>query len=426
MLLFGGGTLLFMVLLYHMRAILNPAVLAGACIILFWPIRHHKIAHAMLLSGGFLLLVWFLVSLSGVLLPFVSVYLLAYLFDPVVSYLHQRYRVPRGVSSLFVTLLIVGVVALLALFLVPHILSQLGTLGAHVVSSLRELREWLLGSPLLEYAAPTDGEKEALIDRFTNPMQEYVRTWTASIPSNMEDMLESLGPVFGVLVIAVVMPVSLFYMLKDYRIIKRGLIALLPLVGGQRTYLKKVSGIVGNYLRGQLMISAVGAVTVSAALMIAGVPFAVLIGLLAGLLNMIPNLGAILTNAIGICIALVFGERGLLDVVLVVTILLGQSLLEQAVLIPKILSHHVGLHPILILLSLFIFGAFLGVIGLFVAVPAMALIATVYQTYRSQMTFDLSTYAEPHAYRGYQNPSVPEGVTQRQEHEQKEQSILNA
>ncbi|MEZ4699921.1 MAG: AI-2E family transporter [Rhodothermales bacterium] len=428
MLLFAGGTLIFLVLLYHMQAILNPAILSGACVILLWPIRRHKIVHAILLSGGFLLLVWFFVTLSGVLLPFVSVYIFAYLFDPVVTYLHRRYGVHRGVSSLFVTLMIVSVVALLGLFLIPNVLNQLDTIANHVTTGLRELRAWLLTSPLVNYAVPGDAEKEALAGRLTQSIQSYTRAWTERIPSNVGEMMQSIGPVFNVLMIALVMPVILFYMLKDYRHIKTGIIQLLPLVGGQRTYLKKVSSIVGNYLRGQLTISVIGSIIVTVALMIAKVPFALLIGLIAGMLNMIPNLGAIITNMVGICIALVFGDRGLLDVVLVVTILLGQSLLEQAVLVPRILSHHVGLHPVLILFSLFVFGALMGVLGLFVAVPAMALIATVFQTYQGRVTFDLSTFAAPHAQEMERGPEPnlfgAGGVTNAPERERKEQPIL--
>lgn len=427
MLLFGGGALLFLALLYVMQAMLNPAILAGACVILLWPIRHHKIAHAILFSGGFLLMVWFFVEVAGVLLPFVGVYVLAYLFDPIVTHLHRRFGVHRGLTSFIVTMLIVSVVALFALFLIPNVLNQLDSIGEHVTASLQQFRSWMLASPLLNYAMPSDLEKEALASRLTESIQSYAGAWTASIPSNVTEMIQSFGPLVSVFLIALVMPVILFYMLKDYRVIKAGVIELLPLVSGQRTYLKKVSRIVGNYLRGQLMISAIGGSVVTVALVIADIPFALLIGLMSGLLNMIPNLGVIITNLVGISIALVFGERGFLDVALVVTILMGQSLLEQAVLIPRILSHHVGLHPVLILFSLFVFGALMGIIGLFVAVPAMALIATVYQTYRGQVSFDLTEYATPHAPAGETNFPGAGGVTNAPEKERKERPpILEA
>jgi hypothetical protein len=76
-------------------------------------------------------------------------------------------------------------------------------------------------------------------------------------------------------------------------------------------------------------------------------------------------------------------------------VLLGQALLEQSILTPNILSHHVGLHPLLILLSLFVFGYFLGIFGLLIAVPATALLMTFYEAYRNGMAMDLSDMERP-------------------------------
>jgi len=73
----------------------------------------------------------------------------------------------------------------------------------------------------------------------------------------------------------------------------------------------------------------------------------------------------------------------------VVIVLLGQNLLEQSILTPNILSHQVGLHPVLILLSLFVFGFFLGIFGLLIAVPTTALLATYYKAYRKELQLDL-------------------------------------
>jgi predicted PurR-regulated permease PerM len=427
MLLFGSGALLFLVLLFQLRTILHPTILAGAGVMLLWPIRSHKMAHAMMLSGGFLLLVWFFVTLSGGLVPFLGVYLLAYLFDPVVTVLDLRFHVPRAISSFFVTLLIVSVVALLGLFLIPEVLTQLDSLGSHLNTNIDQFREWVLSSPLIGYAMPAEEERQAFVGRIGASLQTYSRTWTASIPSSVDEMVRSLGPLLHVAMIALLTPVMLFYMLKDYRRIKTGLVELFPLVGGQRVYLKRIGRIVGNYLRGQLTISTIGALFVTAGLVLAGVPFALLIGMMAGLLNMVPNLGPFITGVFGVFVALVFGERGLLDVVFVIAVLLGQSLLEQAVLVPRILSHHVGLHPVVILFSLFVFGALMGAIGLFVAVPAMALIAALYDTYRGRLVFDLSSYASSRSDAGDrvgENLFVETGVTQMPSVEQKDRSVL--
>ena len=102
-----GGVALFIVLLYDMLVLeefLSPPLIALAAVILLWPLRQTQAARALFFSGGFLIVLWFLDELSTVLIPFVLVYLLAFLFDPVVTTVHRRYNVPRWISSLVVTI----------------------------------------------------------------------------------------------------------------------------------------------------------------------------------------------------------------------------------------------------------------------------------------------------------------------------------
>jgi predicted PurR-regulated permease PerM len=188
-------------------------------------------------------------------------------------------------------------------------------------------------------------------------------------------------------------PVILFYTLKDYPLIRDSLIELFPTLEGRRDYLLDAGTIVGNYLRGQILISTIAAVNVSFWLVIGGVPFGLLIGLLSGLLNFIPNIGAIITMFIGTVVALTLG--GWVKALIVIAVLLGQSLLEQSVLTPNIMSYQVGLHPILVLLSLLVFGSFLGVFGLLIAVPVTAILMTGYRAYREELTLDLNEYSTP-------------------------------
>ena len=143
--------------------------------------------------------------------------------------------------------------------------------------------------------------------------------------------------------------------------------------------------------RCQAAISSIAAFNVFVFLTIFGVPFPLLIGLLAGALNLIPNVGVIITNVLGVGIALIFGTP--VDALVVVLVLFGQQILEATILSPNIMSHQVGLHPVLVILSLLLFGATMGFFGLLIAVPLTALLVTFYTTYREEMTLDLSEYA---------------------------------
>lgn len=387
-----GGVALFLGLLYSIDAFLMPPLLAAAGVMLLWPLRSHQIVRALLTTGGFLIAFWAISQLSAVLTPFVLVYLLAYFFDPTVETLKTRLRAPRWLSSLLVTTILVGVIALFGLLLVPNILSEVETLGTRLLDSIGDLRQWLITAPVLDRLAATGViEKQDLIDQITQTIQQQVGTLTSSIPQAGQRVAESISSIFGLVTLLSITPVLLFYTLKDYPQIRQGLIELATTLGWRRDYLSKASGIVGNYLRGQLAISAIAAFNVSVALILFDVPFALLIGLLGGLLNMIPNLGAVITNIVGLLIAIIFGDPWLVDAFIVFSVLMAQSLLEQAVLSPNILSYQVGLHPILIMLALFVFGYFMGLFGLLIAVPATALILTAYKAYRDELNLEDAT-----------------------------------
>jgi predicted PurR-regulated permease PerM len=390
--LMTGGLVLFLVLLYVMEAspdegFLNPLLVATAGVILLWPLRTVRAARALMLAGGFLLLLWFMAKISAILIPFAVVYLLAYLLDPAVQFLRKRYGIRRWLSSLMVSLLVVGTLAAFILILAPNVASQVQSLTERLLSALRGWQLWLETTPVLDNL-----EAAGLIDKqeAVSQLTAFVQTQAGQLPDALRQLLQSLGSLLGLITTLALVPVILFYTLKDYPYLKRGLIELFPTLEGRRDYLIDAGSIVGNYLRGQLIISAIAAVNVSFWLLIGGVPFWLLIGLLAGLLNFIPNLGAIITLVIGVFIAFVFG--GWVKALIVIIVLLGQGFLEQSVLTPNILSHQVGLHPVLILLSLLAFGSFLGIFGLLIAVPVTAILVTAYKAFREELTLELNEY----------------------------------
>jgi predicted PurR-regulated permease PerM len=391
--LIAGGFVLFLVLLYEMEvpspdgSFLTPPLVAAAGAILLWPLRHHYAVRALLFSGGFLLLLWFVDRVSGVLIPFVSVYLIAYLLNPAVERLDRRFGVPRWLSSLGTTVFVVGGLVVIGLILVPNVINQIETLSTRMIDGIDALRSWLAALPLLDRL-----EGAGLIDKQTvlRELTQLVQTQADRLPQTAERLVRSLGSILGVFTLLAIAPVLLFYTLKDYPAIKDALIGLFPTAGGRRDYLVKAGTIVGSYLRGQIIISLIAAFNVSVALLLLDVPFGLLIGVIGGLLNFVPNLGTIVTMALGGLIAFLFG--GWVELLIVVAVLLGQAALEQSILTPNILGYQVGVHPVLVLLSLLVFGAFMGVFGLFIAVPATALLLTGYRAYREELTLELSDY----------------------------------
>ncbi|WP_103026313.1 AI-2E family transporter [Salinibacter altiplanensis] len=394
--LVAGGVVLFLVMLYEMHtpppesAFLSPALVGLAGIVLLWPLRGHKAVRALLLSGGLLLLLWTLDKVHRVLVPFAAVYLLAYLLNPLVERLRERYQVPRWLPSLVITSLVVGVFVLFILILAPSISSQAQALSDRVLGTVRTLRAWLEASTVLDTLEGAGLlQKEAVIAQ----VQALIKEQAGRLPSAAEELVASLGSVLGIVTLLALVPVILFYTLKDYPTVQSGLVDLFPTAGGRRDYLVEAGSIVGRYFRGQLLISTIATINVSALLFLFDIPFWLLIGLLAGLLNLIPQIGALITMAVGALVALIVGSW--VKAVIVLAVLLGEGLLEQSVLTPKILSYQVGLHPLLVLFSLLAFGTLLGVVGLLIAVPMTAILMTGYRACREELTLDLSEYGTP-------------------------------
>jgi predicted PurR-regulated permease PerM len=326
-------------------------------------------------------------KVSGVLIPFVAVYLLAYLLNPAVEHMEQAYRVPRWASSLATTALVIGVLVLFVVLLVPSITAQLETLSQRVLDTIDALRTWLGSLAVLDaFEASGLVEKQEVLDQLQRAVRNQARQW----PDAMQRLLTSLGSVLGAVTLVALVPVLLFYTLKDYCRIRDALIGLFPTANGRRDYLVDAGSIVGRYLRGQLIISLIAAFNVSLLFFLFDIPFWLLLGLVTGFLNFVPNLGAIVSMALGCIVAFIFG--GWFKVLVVIVVLLGQALLEQSVLTPNIMSYQVGLHPVLVLLSLLIFGTFMGIFGLLIAVPATAILVTVYQPCREELTLELQDY----------------------------------
>ena len=368
----------------------GPLLVSAVGFILLWPLRSVRPARPILLALVLVTGAYLFTKLAGVLAPFAVTFLLAYLLDPVVSWAKKTHNWSRGLTSGLLTAVTAGAVLLGAVFLVPSLLNQAQSLVSGTITLVMQLPDWVQNTPAL------DGLEEAgLIDR-TSLVTDLgallpgrVEAIVNQIPALATGMVKQIGTLIGLITTLALLPVLLFYSLRDFPELRDGLISLLPRYAGRREYLDRASHVFGKYIRGQLTISALSAVMVGVPLTLLGVPFSLLIGLLAGLLNMIPSLGSILTYIIGISLMLIFGSWQ--DVITVLIVLVIQALLEQAVLTPRIMGKQVGLNPVVILFALFTCSALFGFIGVLLAVPAAALLAGAIRAYREAFVLDLAT-----------------------------------
>ncbi|MFQ5568303.1 MAG: AI-2E family transporter [Rhodothermales bacterium] len=324
-----------------------------------------KVALLIVVGGGVL---FGLAAVSEVVTLVVIGALCAYVFDPLASRLESH-----GLSrTLATTVLFAGLALALGaflFFLFPIVAAQ--------VQSIQEGFDVEQARAFIEDLERVLEEKLAFlgIDRLNvlSAAQQFVE-------QHADDVLNYVPSVLSLFARLLIIPFIMFFLLKDGRRIKKGFINLVPNRYFEFTLnvLHKTNVQLGNYLRGQFLASLIVAVLSMIALRLLGVDYFVLIGLFAGLTNLIPYLGPVVGASVAVLVS--FATTGTFDKALfiIAAFALIQGI-DNAGVQPVVLARNVKLHPLLILITLLIAAQFFGFLGLLLAVPATAVLKVFVQ-----------------------------------------------
>lgn len=309
--------------------------------------------------------------LAVILAPLLVALLLVYLLDPIVSWLQQR-RVPRFFGTLLAYLLVAGVVTGGVLALTPAVSAQL-TEFAEAAPELGE--ELVEQTEAAAGAVGVDLDPEDLqIPALTEQAQDF-----AAEAENREVLVALLGGLAGLargalfVILAVLLgPVIAFYILVDLPNLRRRTRALIP--PRHRAEVLEVSGklggVVGGFVRGQLLVSLMIGLATSIALAVIGLPFWLLVGVIAAITNIVPLVGPFVAGLLGSLIG--FVTEGLGFAVLVALIMTAVQQLDGQLMSPLIFGKTVRIHPIGVLLGITVAAALFGIIGMLLVVPLVA------------------------------------------------------
>ncbi len=326
------------------------------------PLNVPWFALALLLLTG-----WLVYLLGSILTPFLTGALLAYIFDPLVDRMQAR-----GMSRTTGTVLVIVVagLAVFALLLValPLFQGQIAELSQRVPAALD-----LVQSRFLPWLAATFG-----IDVTFN--LAAVKTWlTEKAAQRGADWLPTLQTgalaVVGVLANLLLIPVVMFYLLKDWDLMVARIARLAPRgwMGAVTRIARAMDAVVGEFLRGQMAVMATLSLYYIIALWAVGLDYALPIGLLTGVLSFVPFLGFGLGMILALLVALLqFGDW--IGVAWVAGIYLAGQLLESYVITPRLVGERVGLHPVAVIFALAAFGQLFGFVGVLLAVPLAAVL----------------------------------------------------
>ena len=374
----------FVVLAVSVRSVLSPFVLFLLYLYLAWPHQSSPFVARLTVVAVVLTLLWVAERAGLLLAPFVLAFLLAYVLDPVVDRL-QRLGLPRSAAVALLALPLAGILALIIFVLVPAVANQLSQLIANVPTYLRTLEQWLESVRAWIIRLGIRGIDErtlpTLRDIDAQSLVQYLQRRQAEVASGgLQAMLgigRGIGAVLTVVGYFVLLPILTYYLLRDWDALRGRIQELLPRVYRDRVVAMagEYDRLLGRYLRGQVLLASCVGVIIGVGFWILGFPYALLLGLLAGVLNFVPYLGLIASLLAAMLIALFSGH--FLGGLLKIGVVFGVEQVLESILGPRIVGQSVGLHPVWVILSLALFSFFFGFVGLLLAVPAAVFLKLV-------------------------------------------------
>jgi len=369
--------MLFMaVFLYVLRDTLSPLLLAGSLFLLiFITKRGIGFETGTAVLAGFLITAWFVGEVAALLWPFLISFVLAYLMAPLVKLMSRR--ISRTLAIGLLALLVLGVLSGTAVLLIPRVIDELRVFAERMPEYATGVQEFV--ARLLDYAAthglkmPTGSE---LQERISGEIPQVGSLFAEQTTAVLKRLTSGLAALLNMLMI----PFVTFYVLKDYDRIVGTMQNALPrrYTGAAMGVLQTLDRILGQYVRGQVLVCSFIAVLTSVGLAISGLNYAVLLGTMAGVLNLLPYVGLAISFSVASLIA-VLGDDPVSALLKVVVVFVVVQSIEGNFLSPRLVGRRVGLHPAWVMFALVVGAHFWGFIGLAVAIPAAAVVNVLIQ-----------------------------------------------
>jgi predicted PurR-regulated permease PerM len=334
----------------------------------------------LVLVSAIVIIVALFYLLKPILAPFLIAALLAYLGDPWVNRL-MHWKLPRTLAALVVFVIIISAVLLLLFLLIP----LLGRQTAVFFAQLPAMVNWLQQSALpwinqyfhLNTSSDLQSVKTILTTHWQQAGNVALTVWQTLSRSSLA--------VVAWLAKALLLPVVTFYLLRDWDVVVAKITELLPPRFAPRviTIVGECDGVLSAFLRGQLWVMLSMAVVYSVGLSLVGLSTALLLGVIAGLLTIVPYLGLTIGIVSASIVALIQFHDWLH--VLYVLIVFGVAhIIESMVLIPWLVGDRIGLHPVAVIFALLVGGDLFGFIGVLLALPVAAIVMVLLRHLKQQ------------------------------------------
>ncbi len=311
-------------------------------------------------------LTFLLILVRDVLALFVIAIVLASAFDPWVDWL-QKIKIPRGLSISIIFLIFLSIITMVVILLAGPIGKQILDISSSFPQIYEKINETLAKFNTLNGVDPT---------AFRNSSGTSLTQLAQSLTTIGSNIFSFVTSVFGGIISFFMVLVLTFYLTIEENGFKKFIRHIFPLDKNEEVnYLvEKMQKRLGLWFRGQMILSLIIFVTVFIGLSLLGVKYALLLAVLAGLLEIVPILGPWISAIVAVFFA---WADGLNKAIYTAILYLVIQQLENNIIVPKVMGRNTGLNPVVVILSILIGGRLAGVIGALLAVP----IATVISVY---------------------------------------------
>jgi len=338
--------------------------------------KDKRVNFIIVIAISLLTIFYSLQKLSLLSTYFSVAFILAYFFDPLYEFLLKK-KVPKVLAILIIFSIIIALLIVIIFLVIPSLINQLTILYNEVPNIFEEYQSIILSlrPQLSNFINPAN--VEILIKENFSEMQKNILGFSQNIIIYLSGALSSIT--FGMVII----PLILFYLLRDILLFKENLYNFVSKKnkGEFKEIVERIDRIISGFIRGRLVICTIVGFLIGLGLYLLNLKFALIIGIISGVLNIIPYLGPIF----GLFLALIFAlGQPWWTLLLILILFIFANQVEAIYLNPAILGKELGLHPLTVIFSMLVCGQILGILGVLIAVPLVAILKVLFVKYLIQ------------------------------------------
>jgi len=327
---------------------------------------------------------YFLFTVRVVLAPFVGGMVLAFVLHPLVAFWERR-GVGRTTAILMVYAALGGILTLLVVFGLPRLMTELNELARSLPVYLNDINAYI-DSLQGHY------DKAVMPNSVRQVIDETVIRAEQGITRVLRGLTRSTLGLFSQLLSIVFAPILAFYILKDADAFRAKFLGAFPNTfrGDAYALLREIGYVMEHFVRGELLVSTIIGVLTALGMFVLGVKYALMIGLIAGIAELVPYFGPFIGAIPAIGFALLKSKTTAIYAALVILVV---QQLEGNLISPVIMGESMGLHPLWIIFALLAGGELFGILGLILAVPVAGIIRVVGSfLFRKLMDWDIKVH----------------------------------